>query len=221
MTSLGSILAMTAICFVCKAIIFARRDIKSIWAFIPFINRYKLGKLTGSKRLAILHTILHPLFIFVFCASFGFELWIIKNYSYAIQIPEDGIDMSKIQVAVPQDIATFAVWSKYLLIFSAAIDLVVWCIMMWKFTIQHDKNPWWILLWAVIPAIPYATFAASSTVVIDGKRYTTKRIEVNENKSKKEKCKKEKEDKPKKEKFAKIKVKLSRKKNGHESKESA
>lgn len=204
MSTIGAVFTLTIICFICKAVIFYKRDVKPIWAFIPFANRYKLGKLVGSKKLAVLHTIFHPLFIFTFIANFGYELWIMKNYMYSAQIPENTADMSKIQVVVPNDIANIAIAGKYVLIGVAFIDIVIWCILMWRFTIQHDRNPWWILTWAIIPAIPYTIFALSNTVVIDGKKYTTKRIELPE----------------KSEKDVKVKTK-SRKKNRHESKKPA
>ena len=51
---------------------------------------------------------------------------------------------------------------------------------MWKFTIQQNRNPWWIMLWAIIPVIPYIVFANSSNVVIDGKKYVFKKVEVEE-----------------------------------------
>lgn len=183
--TLGLILALYAACIVCRAIIFSKRDVRPIWAFVPGVNKYKLGKLSGCKKLAKLNAILHPLCIASFLFCFGYELWIIKEYAYAVQVPVNGIDYSKVEVLVPDDVALVAVWSKYFLIAVAAATITVWSMMMWKFTIQHDRNPWWIMLWAIIPIIPYVAFALSSTVVIDGKKYVTKRVEVEEVSTKK------------------------------------
>lgn len=178
--TLGFILALYAVCTICRAVIFKRRDINPIFAFIPAVNKYKMGKMVGSKKLAKFNMIMHPLLFITFMFCFGYEIWIIKEYSYAIQVPKDGFSDSRIDVLVPDDVALIAVWSKYFLIAVAAITIVVWCMMMWKFTIQHERNPWWIMVWAIIPTIAYIAFAVSSTVVINGKKYTTKRVEVGE-----------------------------------------
>lgn len=175
---LGFIFALYAVCIICRAIIFNKRDIKAIWAFIPIMNKYKMGKMVGSKKLAIWNMIMHPLLIGTFTFCFGYELWIIKEFAYAIKIPVNGIDMSNIEVVVPDDIALIAIWSKYFLIVVAVVTLIVWLLMMWKFTIQHNRNPWWIMLWAIIPTIPYIVFAASSTVVIDGIKYTVEKVKM-------------------------------------------
>ena len=53
--TLGLILALYAACAVCRAIIFSKRDVKPIWAFVPGVNKYKLGKLSGCKKLAKLN----------------------------------------------------------------------------------------------------------------------------------------------------------------------
>lgn len=183
----GFLLAIIAVCVICRAIIFKKHEINPIWSFIPIVNKYKLGKLTGSKLLAKLNAIVHPLFFLSFSFSLGLELWIMTEYAYSIQIPKDGTSDSVIQVSVPQEVANVDVWSKYILIAVAVVALVVWCITMWKYTIQHEANPWWILLWAVIPVIPYIAFAASSKTVINGKLYTTKKVEIGDIPKKKNK----------------------------------
>lgn len=183
----GFLLAIIAVCVICRAIIFKKHEISPIWSFIPIVNKYKLGKLTGSKLLAKLNAIVHPLFFLSFSFSLGLELWIMTEYAYSIQIPKDGTSDSIIKVSVPQEVANVDVWSKYILIAVAVIAIVVWCITMWKYTIQHEANPWWILLWAVIPVIPYIAFAASSKTVINGKLYTTKRVEIGDIPKKKKK----------------------------------
>lgn len=192
--TLGFILALCVICTICRAIIFKKHDIKPLWAFIPIANKYKLGKMIGSKRLGILNAILHPLTQLTFLFCFGYEIWIIKEYSQTIKVPVDGFSDSAIDVLVPNDVAFIAVWSKYFLIAVAAISIIVWCIMMWKLTMQQERNPWWIMIWAIIPAIAYIFFAASSTVIVNGKKYITKKIEIEDYtaKQKPEKRKKKK-----------------------------
>lgn len=175
----------------CRYIIFKKRDVKRpITAFIPGINKYKLGKLVGSKKLGILNAIFFILLGITFIGCFGIELYIIQNYVYQITNPIDGVSESTIEALVPKDIANLAIGSKYALIGIAFASIVVWSIMMWKFTIQHGRNPWWIMLWTIIPVIPYVAFAASPVVVIDGKKYTTTRVEISETTSEKRRNKK-------------------------------
>ena len=178
--TIGFILALTFVCIVCRCIIFKKRDIKIIWGILPIVNKYKFGRIVGSKLIGILNAIFQTLVFLAFGFAFGLELWIIKNYSQEVKIPVNGTSSSTIQVYVPEDIANIAIWSKYILIGLAVIAIVMWSIMMWKFTIQQNRNPWWIMLWAIIPVIPYIVFANSSNVVIDGKKYVFKKVEVEE-----------------------------------------
>ena len=178
---LGIILVFMCISAVCRYFIFKKRDIKGWYAFIPGVNKYKLGMLVKSKKLAIANSIMHVLFWIYFCMCLSLEVWIISKYAVRVTNSFDTNKISSIQVNVPESIANIAIWSKYILIALAIITLVVWCMMMWKFTIQHKRNPWWIILWAVIPVIPYIYFASISDVVaIDGKRYSIKKVEIKE-----------------------------------------
>lgn len=175
----GTVLIFSFICTICRCIIFKKRDVKWYYSFIPGLNKYKLGMLVGSKKLALFNAFMHPFLSLYFFFCFAYELWIIMNYSTNIQVPYDGITDSVIQVEVPTSVANIAIWSKYFLILFAIITMIVWCMMMWKFTIQHNRNPWWILLWAIIPVIPYIYFANISDVVsIDGKRYSIQKVEI-------------------------------------------
>ena len=177
--TLGLLFILLIICVICRIIIFKKRDVKPWQALIPAYNKYKLGRLAKAKKLGIINAIAHTVFdvFFIFC--FTFEFWIITNYADYIQVPEDGVSDSVIRVAVPDTVANIAIYSKYILIILAIFTFVVWCMMMWKFTIAHKKSPWWILLWAVIPVIPYIYFAAISDVLsIDGKRYSIQKTRV-------------------------------------------
>lgn len=178
---IGLLTIFLFICLICRIIIFNKHDISWIKAIIPGVNKYQLGKLGGCKKLICwLNAIIHPLLCIYFFICFCIELWIIQTYSTEATIPYDTNIDSKIYVAVPKNIANIAIWSKYILIAIAIIALISWCIMMWKFTITHKKNTWWILLWAIIPVIPYCYFAASKDVIINGKRYTMKRVEISD-----------------------------------------
>ena len=176
--SLGYVVLLMIVCALCRCVIFKKRDINPIAALIPILNKYKLGKLTGNKRLGLISGILISIFHLVFLFNFGLELWIIDQYAYTIKQPYNTIDDSQVEAIVTENIANLAIFSKYLLIVSATAALIFWCMMMWRFTMQHDKSPWWILLWAFIPAIPYVYFAFSSIIVIDGKKYIMQKIEL-------------------------------------------
>ena len=176
---LGTILISTVICAICRCIMFKKRDIKWYKALIPGVNKYLIGKIAGLKKLAVANGIATTVFWLYFYACFGYELWIIQNYAVGVQTPYDASQGSMIQVAVPKNIANIAIWSKYILIAVALITLILWCMMMWKFTLKHKRSPWWILLWASIPVIPYIYFSCISDVVsIDGKRYIIKKVEI-------------------------------------------
>lgn len=182
--TLGLVLILTIICAFCRFIIFKKRDIRGVTALIPGYNKYKIGKLVGNKRLGIANGIAHVVFQLFFIFCFTYELWIIQNYATEIKIPANGITESAIQVNVPQSVANIAIGSKYVLIGLAVITMILWCMMMWKFTMQHKRNPWWIILWACIPVIPYIYFAYINDVVsIDGKRYKLQKVEVKNEKN--------------------------------------
>lgn len=178
--TIGFIMALVCVCIACRCIIFKKHEVKWIWGLVPGANKYKLGKIVNSKKLGLAVAITHVLLAITFTLCFGFEIWIIKTYTATIKIPVKDTTISKVEVVVPKDVANLAVWSKYVLIIIAAIALILWCILMWKFTIRHDRNPWWIMLWAIIPVIPYIAFASSQTVVIDGKKYKLQKVEITE-----------------------------------------
>ena len=168
-----------------RAIIFKKRDTKLWQAFLPVINKYKLGIMANSKKLGIINAVAFPIFVSYFTACIGFELWIMNKYSAYIQVPVDMDLDSKIIISAPDYINNIALYSKYLLIAIGLFTWIVWCMMMWKFTMIHKKNPWWIVLWATVPPIPYIYFAAIPDIAIDGKLYTMKRVEVEEKNEKK------------------------------------
>lgn len=163
---------------ICRCIIFKKRDTKWWLALVPIVSKYKFGELSNSKRLGILNAVASPIFnsLFIFC--FGFELWMIQNYSAYIQVPTNIELDSQIIISAPEYISNIAIYSKYVLIAAGIFNWVVWCMMTWKFTMIHKKSPWWILLWATATPIPYIYFAATPSVVINGKLYTTQRVEV-------------------------------------------
>ncbi len=179
--TIGAVFILTIICAVCRAIMFYKRGIPVKQAFIPGFNKYKLGKSVGCKKLAIANGISHVVFWLYFAFCFGYEIWIMQTYAYAITLPSSEGEFSTVEVQVPTTIGTIAVATKYVLIAFALITLVLWCMMMWQFTMKHKKNPWWIILWAVIPVIPYIYFTAiNDFVATDGKRYTVQKVEIKE-----------------------------------------
>ena len=179
--AIGTMLILTFICAVCRAIMFYRRDLKVWHAFIPGLNKYELGKTVGCKKIAIANGIAHVFVWVYFVVCLGYEVWIMQNYAYAIAVPTNESAFSQVYVDVPVSVANIATWSKYGLIAIALVTLILWCMMMWRFTMAHKKNPWWIILWACIPVIPYIYFTAISDFVSkDGKRYTVQKVEIKE-----------------------------------------
>lgn len=183
-------------CTICLAIIFKKRDVSPIWAFIPIANMTKFGKLVDSKKLGIATGIFKFLSRLIYIFVLGFEIYLMTEYAETATVPADALLDSTVEVAVPTTIAYTLIVARYAQIIITAVSIILFSILAWKFTIQHDRNPWWIMLWATASVIPYIVFAASSTVVIDGKQYTTTRVETKStNKSIKTKEKKNKKDK--------------------------
>lgn len=178
---LGSVMLLTLICVVARCFIFYKREIKWWKSLIPGYNKYILGKLSDSKKLGIINAIVQPLFTIYFFVCFCYEVWIIQTYAQLVKIPTDGVSQSKIQVAVPEDVAHFAVYSKYGLLVFGIIAFISWCIMMILFTKVNRASYWWILLWAAIPVIPYCYFAARNSVYMNGKYYKMQKIEISKN----------------------------------------
>lgn len=170
-------LILVLICTICKSIIFKKQGIKVIKAFIPCINKYELGMIANTKKLAIANAILGLVFWPYFMVCLGYEIWIMQNYTSNIRMSET--TQSLVEVIVPENIANIAVYSKYALIILAIIIMICWCMMMWKYTMYQHKNPWWIVAWAIAPAIAYIYFAFTTTFVDkNGKKYHMKKVEV-------------------------------------------
>lgn len=173
---IGTILLLTLFCALCRCFIFNRSGIKWWVAFIPGVNKYKIGKLVGSKKLAIYNGISHVVFWLYFTYTFGYELYVLQNYATAVS--NDGYG---VEVTVPAEIANVITYTRYATIALAIFVLVGWCMMMWKFTILHKKSPWWIILWAVCPVIPYIYFnLINDFIAIDGKHYMYKKVDYHE-----------------------------------------
>lgn len=172
---IGKLLTLLFACMICRIILFVKRDVKWWKAVIPGYNKIVMGTMIQKRKLGILNCIFHTLLHLCFVFSIGFELWVLQEYTTEVAVNET---QSIVQVLVPVYIAQISKWSTYLLIALAIGALVVWCIMMWKFTMYEKCSPWWILLWACVPIIPYVYFAYKNTVVINGDKYVYKRVKV-------------------------------------------
>lgn len=160
------------VCAVCRCVMFKKRDAHWWQGIIPAYCIYKLGKLCGTKKLGLVNAIVQSVLFIFFFFCFGFELYLISEYTMNV----DAETFSYAYVVVPENIAHIAIALKYILVVLAAIAFGFWCMMMWQFIKVHRKSAWWILLWAIIPVIPYVVFAISNDVYIDGCLYTSKRV---------------------------------------------
>ena len=169
------------ICAVSRCIIFKKRDVKWWKGLIPAYNTYTMGKICDSKKLGLINAIIQTILFIYFFFCFGFELYLISEYAMNVNLET----YQQAYVVVPENIANIAIASKYILVGISAIAFGFWCLMMWQFIKVHKKNAWWIIVWAIIPAIAYAAFAISNDVYINGQLYTSERvIATNENKKK-------------------------------------
>lgn len=179
--SMGFIAMCTFACIIARCIIFKKREINWWKALIPGYNKYIFGNTICNKpKLGLLMSLLQPMLSIIFFLTFSFELWIMKTYTTQVLVPVNANLDSKVYVSMPDNISTLAIVSKYVLIAFALATIIVWCMMMWNFIKIQKRSPWWILLWAVIPVIPYCAFAISNEVVINKKKYILKKVEVNE-----------------------------------------
>ena len=169
------------ICIICRCIIFNRRDIAWQKALIPGYNKLIIGKLAGVPRVSIIVAVSQFLSVGLYIFSVLYDMWIINTYSSDLHIPYDENIDSYIDLTVPSKVANISNYSKYILIITLLFTMIVWCILMWNFTIKQCKSPWWVILWLIAPVIPYIYFALSSKIIsFDGKKYTLKRVELNE-----------------------------------------
>lgn len=163
------VLICLLICFITKCIIFNKNDISWWKGLIPGYSIYILGKIGNVKKIKIVNAILLPLAYLYFIACYIFELWIIRNYSVLVRVPNGDTYSSDIRVEVPSWVANLSLTSKYILIGIFLVSIICWSIMMYKFTKYHRRTTWWIVAWAIIPAIPYSYFAISNRIMVDGK----------------------------------------------------
>ena len=178
--SIGIISILTFICIIDRCIIFKKCNVKWGKSLIPGYNKYILGKLSNKKKIGIVNAILHPIYYIYFIFCFMLELYVIQTYNSQVVVPINSDLDSKVYVSIPDNISNLVLYSKYILLVVALLTMIFWCIMMWNFTKQQKRSPWWILLWFAIPVIPYTVFANSKTIIVDGKKYTMKRVEVDE-----------------------------------------
>lgn len=174
---LGISIIATFFSLICRGIIFQKRDVSWFCTLIPGFNKYKLGKLAGTKKLGIINAIAHTITYLISVIYIGFEFYLIQTYADKAYLSKDGTSAIT-TIQVPAEAAELATFLKNAFIVCGIITMILWCMMMWKFTLLHKKSPWWILLWAMCPIIPYIYFAAIPEMVIDGKHYILQRVEV-------------------------------------------
>ena len=160
------------ICAISRCVIFKKRDVRWWQGIIPFYSVYKMGKICNAKKLGLINAISQAVLAIYFFFCFGFELYLVSEYTMNI----DAQTFTQAYVVVPENIANIAIWSKYILVAMTAIAFGFWCMLSWQIIKVHQKNSWWILIWAIIPTISYAALAVSNDVYIDGKLYTSERV---------------------------------------------
>ena len=169
------LLIATSIIFQC--IILNRHQEKWWKGLIPGYNKYMLGKICEHKKIGLVNAILVPLTHACFIACYFYEVWIIKNYAVQVKIPLSDTEAStQIQVIVPQNVANIAIYSKYALMVLVFATLIFFGILMWFFTVKHQKSRWWVILWAFLPVIPFGYFAFTKTVYINGEILHIKKV---------------------------------------------
>lgn len=166
------ILIFSFICAICRCVIFQKRDCRWWQGLIPIYSIYKFGKIHNARKLGIANAIIQPILYAVFFLCFAYEIYLLQNFSINVA---DG-DFTQAFVIVPEQEATIAMISKYVLLAVAAVAFILWCLLAWKIIKVHERSAWWILLWGIIPVIPYIVYAVSNDVYIDGKLYTSKRV---------------------------------------------
>lgn len=176
---IGTVIICMFISALARCVMFQKRDVKWWKALIPCYNKVILGKMSNSKKIGIINAIMLPVLYIYFLACFGYELWIMENYTQWVRTDPTATNDSLVQVVVPKEVANTAIYSKYVLIGLAAIALICWIIFAIKYVKANKLSYWWMLWWVIVPVVPYCYFAISNKrIVINGKSYEMKRVEV-------------------------------------------
>ena len=162
-------LIASIICIGARCVIFKQRDVRWWKALIPAYNKYILGKLANQKKLGIFNAIAQPILYSLLFVAYFYELWIMNNFQVNLY------DANRIIVEIPDSARIIILTLRYSVIILAAITIFVWSFMMYKFSSMHGKSSWWIIMWAICPAVGFSYFALSDDVYIDNKHYRLKK----------------------------------------------
>lgn len=172
------ILICLVICIVARAIIFNRSGIKWWKSLIPMYNKYLLGKMTGHKLLGIINAFWLP---FMYAMSVFFMIMNIQlaaQYDPNFKILADGTFVMSQSVEVPDNVAHWVLAVNYIYIAIVALAVILWDMLMWQLIKYEDKNPWWIVMWTLCPAIAYTAFAFSSVWTVNGQTFKLEPVPV-------------------------------------------
>lgn len=147
-----------------RSIVFHKREEKWYKGFIPFYNKYTLGKLCDQKILGIITAVLNFLVVAIFTTL------VILEYHIIMSMP-----------AVIEDINNFDIYqyvTKFEIDFNnvlqvvigviAALYIVFWTWLSYKFIKKNGDPVWWLLVWIIVPDLGYLYSCTHNTVYIPG-----------------------------------------------------
>ena len=173
LTTISCVLGVVA-----KSIMFHQRDVAWWKAFIPFYNKYVLGKLCGHKVVGAIVGI----FEFVWDAAIfvlsAYEAWIIQNYPSS---NANGILYSQVPAEL---VNNYTICRIAFLVFMLAY-MIIWCYLMNYFSKMHGKSKNWTILWALCPGLVYYYFAINPYIAMNGKQYKLEKVEIKSNERRK------------------------------------
>lgn len=160
------------VCIVDKCIIFHQRGAKWWTSLIPAYNKYKFGKWVDNKPMGVVTALLELAWYGIVYAITYYQQFLITNYYAGMY------DSTKMILDIPSEAQTVVVILRIALIVIAAAYLLSWSFIMYKFSLMHEKPAWWIIGWAVIPAIPFTYLVLGNQIAMNGKKYVYVKKEV-------------------------------------------
>lgn len=173
LTTISCVLGVVA-----KSIMFHQRDVAWWKAFIPFYNKYVLGKLCGHKVVGAVVGIFEFVWYIAIFILTSYETWIAQNYPSGIS---NGITYSQVPAEI---LNNYNIVRISFIVFMLAY-MIIWCYLMNYFSKMHGKSKHWIALWALCPGFVYYYFALSPYIVMNGKHYKLQKVEVKSNERRK------------------------------------
>ena len=145
-------------CTIIRCVLFYKRE-QGWWkALVPFYNKRVLGNLCDSKKLGTIVSFISFIFYLTVFLAISIEFYILDSLNN-ITLSEIEIETFNIYDYVSVEAISANSVSKLFLLGIAILYFIVWAILMRKFSEKNTSSTWWMLLWALVPIVPYVYFS--------------------------------------------------------------